>query len=152
MKSIAIPIQLVKGGLARTEDPRKSIDSALSLLMSTSCFSSAADPQYGFIFNNVRFEIFDENEGVVYNSSGSRRLASGWEGLYHKKISGSSTNMNTFAAERKRTLETYEKRLQDVSVSMTYVREERKIYVTVKGVIADTGSPYKFLSIINVWK
>ncbi len=81
MKSIAIPFRLVKGGLARTEDTRKAIDSALALLMSTPCLSSAADPEYGFVFNNLRFEIFDENEGVVYNSSGSRRLIAGWDGL-----------------------------------------------------------------------
>ena len=29
----------------------------------------------------------------------------------------------------------YEQRLDNVSVSMTYIREERLIYVTVKGVI-----------------
>ena len=35
---------------------------------------------------------------------------------------------------------------------MTYIREERKIYVTVKGVIVETGAKYQYLTIINVWK
>jgi hypothetical protein len=152
MKSLSIPLQIVKGGLARTEDARKAIDSSLALLMTTPCFSSAADPAYGFIFNNLRFEIFNEKEGVVYNSSGLLRQIEGAEGLYDKKISGSSNNLNTFAAELKKTIEDYEKRLGDVSVSMTYVRTERKIHITVKGEITETQTPYKYSSIINVWK
>ena len=152
MRSIAIPLQIDKGALTRTEDPKKAIDSALALLMTTPCYSSAADPYYGFVFNNLRFEIFDENEGVVYKSSGTRRFLEGRDGLYDKKISGSSNNLNTFASELKRTIEAYEKRLKDINVSMTYIREERKIYVTVKGVIVETGAKYQYLTIINVWK
>ena len=152
MKSIAIPLRIAKGGLSRTEDPKKAIDSALALLMTTPCYTSVADPQYGFIFNNLRFEIFNENEGVVYNSASRERLMEDRENLYDKKISGSSTNLNTFAAELKQTIEAYEKRLGDVSVSMTYIREERKIYVTVKGRVLETGKPYQYASVINVWK
>ena len=151
MSSIAIPFRIVKGGLQRTDDLRNAIDSALSLLMTTHCGSCVADPEYGFIFNNLRFEIFDENEGVVYDSAGTG-APSGMDGLYAKKISGSSKNLNTFAAELKQTIETYEKRLDDVSVSMTYVREERRIYVKVKALIAETGKDYEYQSIINVWK
>lgn len=152
MKNISIPLRIAGSGLARTEDPKQSIDNAIGLLMGTPCYSAAADPGYGFIFNNLRFEIFDEKEGVIYNSSGSRRLMEGREGLYDKKISGSSNNLNTFASELKETIETYEKRLTNVTVSMTYIREERKIYVTVKGVIEETGKKYQYSSIINVWK
>lgn len=152
MRSITIPLQIVKGGLARTDDLRQSIDSALALLMTTPCFSSAADPQFGFIFNNLRFEIFDENEGVVYNSAASQELANSMARLYGKKISGSSTNLNTFAAELKLTIETYEKRIKDVAVSMTYIRQERKIYISVKGTRVEDNEPYQYTSIINVWK
>ena len=152
MGSISIPLRIEKGVLGRTEDPKSAIDSALALLMTTPRYSSVADPQYGFVFNNMRFEIFNENEGVVYNSSGTQGFLEGEAGLYDKKISGSSNNLNTFAAELKQTIEAYEKRLQDVSVSMTYIREERKIYVTVKGTIRESGAAYQYLSIINVWK
>lgn len=152
MGSISIPLRIDKGALGRTDDPKAAIDSALALLMATPCYSCAADPQYGFVFNNLRFEIFNENEGVVYNSSGLQGFFEGREGLYDKKISGSSNNLNTFASELKQTIESYEKRLEKVSVSMTYIREERKIYVTVKGVIRQTGADYQYLSVINVWK
>ena len=151
MNSLAIPFRIGKGSLQRTENLRKAIDSALTLLMTTHCGSCVADPEYGFIFNNLRFEIFDEAEGVVYDSAGTGAPL-GRDGLYEKKISGSSKNMNTFAAELKQTIETYEKRLGDVSVSMTYLREERKIYVKVKAVIVETGKDYEYQSIINVWK
>ena len=152
MRSISIPLQIAGGSLARTENPARAIDDALALLMTTPCFSAAADPYYGFVFNNLRFEIFNENEGVVYNSSGSERLMEGISGLYSKKISGSSNNLNTFAASLKETIETYEPRLEKVSVAMTYVREERKVYITIKGTISATGDPYQYSSIINVWK
>ena len=140
-----------KEGFRRTENPRRAIDSALTLLMTTHCGSCVADPEYGFIFNNLRFEIFDEAEGVVYDSAGTGK-SQGLKGIYEKKISGSSKNLNTFAAELKQTIETYEKRLDDVSVSMTYLREERKIYVKVKAVMVDGGNNYEYQSIINVWK
>jgi hypothetical protein len=152
MNSLAIPLRLKKGGLARNENVKKSIDSAMSLLLTTPCFSSAADPGYGFIFNNLRFEIVNENEGVVYNSSRREGSLEAMARLYGKKISGTSTNMNTFASELKSTIETYEPRLQDVSVSMTYIREERKIYITVKAVIAETSGKYQYTTVINVWK
>ena len=152
MSSIAIPLRIKKGELARTDNTKKAIDSAMSLLMTTPCFSSAADPGYGFIFNNLRFEIVNENEGVVYNSSRKEGALEAMARLYGKKISGTSTNVNTFAAELKRTIETYEPRLKDVSVSMTYIREERKIYITVKGVIVETEGKYQYTTVINVWK
>lgn len=153
MRSIAIPIRIGKGGLMRTEDPKKAIDEALGLLMTTPCLSCAADPEYGFIFNNLRFEIFNENEGVVYNSSsGKSDLVASVMGLYDKKISGSSSNLNTFAAALKQSIEEYEPRLTNVNVAMTYIREERKIYVNVKGTIEETDAPYQYSTVISVWK
>ena len=152
MSSIAIPLRIRKGGLARTEETKKAIDSSLQLLLTTPCFSSVADPRYGFIFNNLRFEIFNENEGVVYNSASNKETMEALSNLYSKKLSGSSANINTFASDLKQTIETYEPRLKDVNVSMTYIREDRKIYVTVKATLSETGGKYQYTSIINVWK
>ena len=151
MRSILIPLQISKRGLGETSNPKDAIDQLLKLLMGTPCYSSVADPQFGFVFNNMRFEIFNENEGVIYNSSESPYIFEGQEGLYNKKITGSSKNLNTFAAELKNTIGRYEKRLANVSVSMTYIREERKIYVTVKGTIRETGADYLYTTTINVW-
>ena len=152
MRSISIPIRIQKGGLARTDKDTTAIDSALSLLLTTPCYSSAADPRFGFIFNNLRFEIVNENEGVMMNSAVDRKLIAYQKELYDKKISGSSTNINTFAAILKQSIELYEKRLRDVAVSMTYIREQRTIYVTVKAVIAEDGTPYQYTTTISVWK
>ena len=146
MSSIAIPLRIRKGGLVRTQGTKEAIDEALALLIGTPCNSSPADPAYGFVFNNLRFESLNENEGVVYNSAGRGG------GLYEMKVSGSSNNLNTFAAELKRTIQVYEKRLTDVAVTMTYMREERRIYITVRGKIAESGEKYQYISIINVWK
>lgn len=60
--------------------------------------------------------------------------------------------MNTFAAELKNTLSVYEKRLENISVAMTYIREKRMIYITVKATISSTQEPYIFTTTINVWK
>ena len=68
-----------------------------------------------------------------------------------QKISGSSNNLDTFAAELKQSILRYEKRLKDVSVTMNYVQEARKIEVSVMGVIVESEEPYQYQSIINVW-
>ena len=72
--------------------------------------------------------------------------------MYSKKISGSSKNINTFAAELKEVVQQYEKRLGDVAVTMTYIREERLIYITIKGIILSTKEEYVFNNTLKVWK
>ena len=118
--------------------------------MTTSRFNTPIDPQFGFVFNNLRFEIFNENEGVVYDSGETETMAN-LQGIYDKKISGSSKSINTFAAELKNVIGIYEQRLENVAVSMTYIREERQIYVTVKGTIVETKEDYAYNQIIRVW-
>ena len=124
---------------------KTSIDSYIELLMTTPEGGCVSDPEFGFIFNNLRFEIFDENEGVVLNSDLEHSA------IYEKKISGSSRNINTFAVELKRLIEKYEKRLSDVLVTMSYIREHRKIYITVRGTIIETKAEYKYQTTLNVW-
>ena len=103
------------------------------------------------MFNNLRFEIFNENEGVVYDS-GDTKTMNYLQGIYDKKISGSSKSINTFAAELKAAITKYEPRLKDISVSMTYIREERQIYITVKGTTVDSREEYAYNQTIRVWK
>lgn len=151
MSYLSIPLNVVKSGFAREENLKASIDESLFLLLTTPRYNNVSDPDYGFVFNNMRFEIFDEHEGVIYNS-GDTIYERGIKDLYNKKISGSSKNMNTFAAELKEVVKHYERRLTDVNVTMTYIREERKIYVTVKGTIIQTHEEYVFTSTLRVWK
>ena len=131
MPFLSIPLQVKKKGFAREKSLKKSLDESLYMLLTTPRYNNMSDPEYGFIFNNMRFEIFDEHEGVIYNS-GDTIYDRGIKDVYNKKISGSSKNMNTFAAELKEVVKNYEKRLSDVAVTMTYIREERLIYVTIK--------------------
>ena len=126
MPFLSIPLQVKKKGFAREKSLKKSLDESLYMLLTTPRYNNMSDPEYGFIFNNMRFEIFDEHEGVIYNS-GDTIYDRGIKDVYNKKISGSSKNMNTFAAELKEVVKNYEKRLSDVAVTMTYIREERLI-------------------------
>ena len=151
MAFLSTPLEVKKKGFAREKNLKKSLDESLYMLLTTPRYNNMSDPEYGFVFNNMRFEIFDEHEGVIYNS-GDTIYDRGIKDVYNKKISGSSKNMNTFAAELKEVVKNYEKRLSDVAVTMTYIREERMIYVTIKGVITQTKEDYVFTSTLRVWK
>ena len=150
MTSIRLPLQLTPKGLRREERLKRSIDANMYLIITTERFSTPADPQFGFVFNNLRFEMFNENEGVVFDS-GDTDTMSNIQGAYDKKISGSSKSINTFAAELKTAITKYEERLEKISVSMTYIREERLIYITVKGIIVSTKEEYVYDQTIKVW-
>ncbi|MCR5455034.1 MAG: hypothetical protein K6F33_08625 [Bacteroidales bacterium] len=147
---LSIPLDIKSGRLLRDVNTKQSLDASLRLLLTTPRFSTPADPKFGFVFNNLRFEIFNEREGVVYNS-GDAEDVHGLAGLYDKKVTGSSKNLNTFAAEFKQAVLDYEKRLKDIMVTMTYIREQRLIYVAVKGIIKATEMPYDFTTTIRVW-
>ena len=135
MNFLTIPISIRKGALDRTDTISEAITANLSLLVSTSRYLTAADPHFGFAFNNFKFENVNEKEGLVYN----------------RKLSGSSKNINTFAAELQKAIMQYEPRLQDIKVNMTYIREEKQIYTTVDGSIITTQEPYRFTTTIKVW-
>mgnify|MGYP003402491661 FL=1 len=141
-----IPLKVNRGALAAYTRIEDSIDANIKLLLTTPLGSCVSDPNFGFILNNLRFEIFNENEGVVLNS-----IEDDNSELYEKKISGSSRNINTFAIELKQLIEHYEPRIEDVLVTMSYVREHRKIYITVKGQISETEEPYQYQTNIRVW-
>ena len=36
-------------------------------------------------------------------------------------------------------------------VTMSYIREQRKIYINIKGVIVETEADYRYQSEIRVW-
>lgn len=149
MKSLSLPLTIGKKGLEQNENMKESIDQMVSLLLGSAKGSCVADPNFGFVFNNMRFENINENEGVVYNSGD---LASNEDSdIYGKKVSGTSKNLNTFAAEMSKEIGHYEKRLKNVVVNMTYIREQRKIIVTVLGTITETNESYKYTTLMKVW-
>ena len=146
--SLSIPLTLKFGSLEHAKDMKQAINQALDLLLNTTCNSFIPDPEYGFVFNNLRFEIFNENEGVIYNSEPDPREDLS---LYNKRITGSSKNINTFAADLKEAINTYEKRLSNVDVKMNYNKEERRIQILVKGNIIETMEEYQYNTYINIW-
>lgn len=135
MTTLALPLAIKDCRLARTDILADAITGYLTLLVNSPRYLTAPDPHFGFVFNNLKFENINEREGVVYD----------------RKLSGSSKNINTFAAELQQTIKQYEPRLKDVKVSMTYIREEKKIYTTVDGKISATQEPYQFTTTIKVW-
>ncbi len=148
---ISLPLYVKEKGLGRDEKTEEAINSFITLLLNTPCESCVADREFGFIFNNLRFEIFNENEGVVFDSEDTVHDNNNPNDLYVKKISGTSKNLNTFASELKSAIQKYEKRLTNISVSMTYIREEKNIYVTVQGFIPSTEKEYKYNTTIKIW-
>lgn len=142
MTGLIAPLMLDKSGFRQAGSKKESIDSFLHLLITSTCGECCIDPKFGFIFNNMRFEIFHEQQGVIYNSLQDKSEDA--ESLYTKKISGNSRNLNTFSSELKTAIENYEHRLSDVGTTMSYVRSERTIYITVTGVITDTQEKYRY--------
>ena len=145
MNGLVAPLVITKNGFQQARSVKESIDSFLRLLISSSCGECCIDPQFGFVFNNMRFEIFNEQQGVIYNS-----MPEDENNLYTKKISGNSRNLNTFSSELKNAIEHYEHRLEDVNATMSYVRSERTIYITVTGLIAETKEKYRFETTLKI--
>lgn len=148
---IQTPLDIKDGQLVRCTTLKDSLDQSLSMLVSTPLYQTPSDPMYGFVFNNLKFEMFNENEGTVYNSKTAEDEDPVTESLYNRKISGSSKSLNTFSSDFKRAVIEYEKRLDDITVAMTYMRLERRIYLTLRARIKDTGEPYTFNTVIKVW-
>lgn len=146
--SILLPLQVRDGKLVQASDVKAAVDAFIELLLTTPCGSCVSDPQFGFIFNNLKFEIFNENEGVIYDSEEKNGASSD---LYSKKVSGTSKSINTFAIELKRAIEQYEKRLSDVSVSMAYVKKLKKIQVDVEGTLGEMNEAYRYTTSIDLW-
>lgn len=139
------PLQITAGHLARTESIRESLDSSLTMFLNTPKGGFIPDQEFGFVFTGLRFELFDEHSGTVYDSQG------GYDPVYRKKISGTSKNLQTFASDFNEFVRENEPRLGNVSTVMTYIREQRQILLVVRGVIVPTGEPYEFRTMINVW-
>lgn len=145
---IQLPLQIINGKLSYSKDTKTAVNAFIELLISTPSGSCFADPQFGFVFNTFKFEIFNEKEGVIYNSEKQNNKQSE---TYEKKISGTSGNVNTFAAELKKAIDQYEKRLTNVSVSMVYVKNLKEIQVNIEGILVETNEAYNYSTNIKIW-
>ena len=83
---LQIPLSINKTGFRRDADLKESITNAIEMLLQTPLGANPSDPHYGFIFNNFRFEIFNEDEGTVYESVRDTSTAAAHNAYYDKKI------------------------------------------------------------------
>ena len=60
--NVLLPLQVTNGRLAYSPNPSMTIDAFIELLLSTPCGGCSADPEFGFIFNNLKFEIFNTTQ------------------------------------------------------------------------------------------
>lgn len=143
--NIRLPLQISGGQLITEEKMKESINRHIETLLRTAHGTVVCDPEYGFELSALKFENFNETEGTVFTTD--RHPSS----IYRKKISGSSKNLMTFAAEFNEVLRKYEQRLTDTSVVMSYIREERKIQLIIRGQVKDYEIPYQYKTNIVVW-
>lgn len=122
------------GKFVRTSDTAESVSAFLQFLITSAKYTCVSDPEFGFILNNLRFENIGDGEA-----------------LYSRKISGTSANPETFAYELKTAINTYEKRLKAVKVTMTYARSEKLIHITIKGKLVDNDADYQYITDMKVW-
>lgn len=150
--AIKIPLSIGTGALQLSNNLENAVTESLELLLSTPLGCCAIDENYGFVFNNMAFENFNENDGTIFNTHPERDGFGEHFGLYNKKISGSSKNISTFAADLKGAIQKYEKRLEHPSVAMTYMREERSIHILIKGAIVELDKPYQHKFVYRLWR
>ena len=149
---IGIPLAIEKGSLKKEDSLKNAVDAFLDMLLRTPQHSAVADSNFGYVFNNLRFEIFDEYEGVVYDSNPEVvHNGSDPNDIYNKKVAGTSKNINTFASELKAIINKYEPRLTDISVSMKYYQRIHNIEVMISGTIAETQQEYNYQTTIKIW-
>lgn len=143
--NIRLPLQINNGLLSTEEKMKDSINRHLETLLSTARGTVTCDPEYGFELSSLKFENFNETEGTVYTND--KHPSS----TYRKKVSGSSKNIMTFAADFNDVLKQYEQRLTNTNVVMSYIREERKIQLIIRGTVKNLDIPYLYKTFINVW-
>ncbi|MBQ0049065.1 MAG: hypothetical protein KBT12_02330 [Bacteroidales bacterium] len=152
IRTIHIPLAVNNGILQREEQLKQSIDNTLELLLTTPLGSCAADPDFGFVFNNMAFENFNENDGTIFNTLPVRDGFGEHYGLYNKKVSGSSKNISTFAADLRDAILKYERRLRNPTVTMTYMRLERSMHVLIRGELPQIDTLYEHKFVYKLWR
>ena len=145
MAQLSTPLSISKGTLSNADNIKESLNLSIELLLNTPLGSVPSDPEYGFVFTGLKFEIFEENNGTIHTESNDKSP------IYKKKISGSSKNIQTFASELNEAIRQYEPRLRDTATVMTYIREKKEILVAVRGVILSTLEQYEYKTVIKVW-
>lgn len=138
---------------------KESIDAFLKLLISSNKYDSIADEDFGFCLEDFRYEGFSSNEARFLARAATSndpqeniQLLEIKSPLYGKKLIGNSKNADTFARELKLSIERYEKRLNDVNVTMDFQKNARIIHVIVTGKINNASNTIYYSEFnVEVW-
>ena len=138
-----------------TNGLKPSIDAFIDMLINSGKDSFKADHDFGFSFEDYRFEIYDPEIAVFNNNRNQKKkdLIGSIENPADKyKISGSSVNTQTFAQDLREAIVQYERRLKNVEVNMELAARGVLLVVSVNGIIDDGyDTPYTYLSKIRIW-
>lgn len=146
---IKIPFQIHSGKIDREKDINKSINEFIELLVSSHLGSFTPDGDFGFIFINFKFEIFNEKKGTI---SYLKKADEYVDINYTKKISETSKNMGSFAYDLKRNIEKHEQRLKNVEVNMKYNPKEIMVTLEIIGKLNNERSvDYNHKIVFQVW-
>ena len=138
MYGIKIPIKITGNFIEEnvTSKIKESIDHFIDLLVASPNGSFKADYNFGFVFQNFRFENCDSNEQI--NS---------------KKLYGVSVNKNNYAYDLKLTIEQYESRLTQVEVKMNFDPKIKQITLDITGKYEEDYVEKKYQKIVSfiIW-
>ena len=138
MYGIKIPVTITESFTKEnaTRKLKESIDSFIDLLVVSPHGSFKADYNFGFVFQNFRYENCDSNEQI--NS---------------KRLFGISVNKNNYAYDLKLAIEAYESRLANVEVRMGYDAKIKEISLEVTGKYEEDFTEKKYQKNISflIW-
>lgn len=132
-------------------DKITSINQFLDLIIATPKGSFVCDPNFGFTFTSLRFEIFNEIEERINKSKISAYESNEDSNLYEKNVSGSSKNSNTFAKDLQNAIRIYEPRLDNVEVVMSYIKREKLVRIHITAKVLPKGEDYTYDTSIEAW-
>ena len=138
MYGIKIPVT-ISGTFTKenvTGKLKESIDNFIDLLVVSPNGSFKADYNFGFVFQNFRYENCDANEEIN-----------------EKRLYGLSVNKNNYAYDLKCTIEEYESRLKNVMVNMGYDAKIKEISLEVTGQYEEDFAEKKYQKSISfiIW-
>lgn len=133
-----------------------SIDTFINMVVSSERGCCKADPDFGFAFEDYHYAAFSTERSEFFKTlatdTNNKTLASITDPMYDRTIIGSSKNTDTFAETLKNTIERYEKRLTDVSVTIDYMITDKVLCIEVNATINDdTRNPYQHRIYSQIW-
>jgi len=138
MYGIKIPVTITESFTKEnaTRKLKESIDSFIDLIVISPHGSFKADYNFGFVFQNFRYENCDANEQI--NS---------------KRLYGISVNKNNYAYDLKLAIEAYESRLTNVEVRMNYDASIKEISLEITGKYEEDFTEKKYQKNISflIW-